>query len=294
MYKRVLVALDGSELSEAILPYARAFAKALKIPVELLHVIDSETIMPSLIAPYHRFYHGILTAARGYVTAEREYVGEYLKKLAASFLDSPAIDWSVEIGKPAKIIVQKAAAQVGTLVGMATRGRPAIRRWRLGSVTDEVLQTVSSPVFIVRAIAEKKSNETAILKSVLIPLDGSALAEGAIPQMVELAREMDLGMVLLRVVEVFKQIRTEAKEYLEEKVSQLKREGVTEVTSVLLEGDAAAKIVDLARKNPESLIAMCTHGRTGVAQRVLGSVTRAVIRHSVGPILVIPAELCNR
>ena len=69
----------------------------------------------------------------------------------------------------------------------------------------------------------------------------------------------------------------------------MKNEGLTEVKSVVLGGFAAEQIIDLAQKTPQTLVAMCTHGRTGVGRWVLGSVTERVVRHSGDSVLVIRA-----
>lgn len=63
MYNKILVALDGSQLSEGILPYARQFVSSLKIPVELLHIVDPETLIPAAVARHGRYYD-VLTAEK--------------------------------------------------------------------------------------------------------------------------------------------------------------------------------------------------------------------------------------
>jgi nucleotide-binding universal stress UspA family protein len=88
---------------------------------------------------------------------------------------------------------------------------------------------------------------------------------------------------------VWELIRDEAQDYLDRKVEQLKNEGVARVTSVLLEGFAAERIIALAQETPGSLIAICTHGRSGVRRFVLGSIADRVVRHSGDPVLVIRA-----
>jgi len=298
MYKRILVTLDGSKLSESILPYARSFANILKLPVELLQVIDPETLIP-VAAAMHGRYHDMLTA-------EREYSSGYLKRVATSFSNPSSVDCSVEIGKPAAVIVDRAAAQAGTLIAMATHGRSGIKRWLLGSVADKVLHAATNHLLFVRATEEIKKTEAVSLKRVVVPLDGSGLAEMVIPHALELARKMDLEVVLLRAYalptpvysaedyapdlgELWEQIKKEAQEYLAEKVNQLHKEGLRKVSTVLLEGYAADKIIDLGRERAESLVAMCTHGRTGVGRWVMGSVTDRVVRHSGDPVLVIRA-----
>lgn len=78
MYKKILVPLDGSGVAEVVLPYTRAFATALNIPVHLLQVVDSDTFVPSVAAQQGRS-HNILTA-------ERENNGDYLKEISSSHI----------------------------------------------------------------------------------------------------------------------------------------------------------------------------------------------------------------
>ena len=85
-------------------------------------------------------------------------------------------------------------------------------------------------------------------------------------------------------------VREEAGAYLEEKVNELKQNGIEKVSSILLVGSGADEIIDLARGTPDNLIAMCTRGRSGVERWVLGSVTEKVVRHSGDPVLVVRAE----
>jgi nucleotide-binding universal stress UspA family protein len=70
----------------------------------------------------------------------------------------------------------------------------------------------------------------------------------------------------------------------------VKKLGIGKVSCVAKEGFAADEIISLARKSPDNLIAMCTHGRSGVKRWVLGSVTETVVRHSADPVLVIRAS----
>jgi nucleotide-binding universal stress UspA family protein len=87
--------------------------------------------------------------------------------------------------------------------------------------------------------------------------------------------------------EIRTELRDEAKNYLEKKSGELKRFGIPKVSLVTPEGLAADEIMALGRKLPDNLIAMCTHGRTGVGRWVLGSVTETVVRHSGDPVLVV-------
>jgi nucleotide-binding universal stress UspA family protein len=82
-------------------------------------------------------------------------------------------------------------------------------------------------------------------------------------------------------------IQKEAEEYLAGKIEQLRADGLDQVVSTAMEGDPAGEIIDLAQRTPNNLIAMSSHGKSGIAQWVLGSVTEKVIHHSRDPVLVI-------
>jgi nucleotide-binding universal stress UspA family protein len=296
MYSKILAGLDGSKISERILPYARFFAEKLKIPIELLAVIDPETFTAT--ETHTDAYRGTLLPER------KKTAADYLKNIAGKYLGGFSVDCVVEIGKPADAIVDRAANDSGTLIAIGTHGRAGIQRWLLGSVADKVLHAARNPLLIVRTMEETKGIETSKLKSILVPLDGSVLAETVMAHALELARRMDLEIVLVRIFNlptayydegyapderVWEMIRDEAQEYLDRKVKELKSGGLPRVTSVLLEGFAGERIINLARETPENLIAICTHGRSGVRRFVLGSIADRVVRHSGDPVLVIRA-----
>ena len=89
--------------------------------------------------------------------------------------------------------------------------------------------------------------------------------------------------------ELIEEMSREAREYIDSKVTELRGQGVAQVRAQVLEGTAAETIVDLARNTTGGLIAMCTHGRSGLKRWVLGSVTEKVARHAENPILIIRA-----
>jgi nucleotide-binding universal stress UspA family protein len=84
-----------------------------------------------------------------------------------------------------------------------------------------------------------------------------------------------------------KDIRDQARNYLEAKIAELRKRGVEQISYLLQEGVAADEIVSVADHTPESLIVMCSHGRSGVKRWVLGSVAETVVRHSSSPVLVL-------
>jgi len=297
MYERILVALDGSQFSEAILPYARFLSDKLKLDVELIHVIDSEIAAPSSSAGQSRY--------QDVMSAERKKSSDYLKKNAESFAASIRVDCTVEQGNPAEVIVDRAAANSSMLIAMTTHGRSGLNRLWLGSVADKVLHAAVNPLLLVRAGEKVQTHGAATLKRIMVPLDGSALGETVLPHAAELAQKMDLEIVLLRafgvptpvfaedygpyVEEIWAQIEQEAKLYLEDKARQLQAQGLAKVSTVATAGFAAERIIDLARQGPDSLVAMCTHGRSGMNRWVMGSVTDRVVRHGGDPVFIVRA-----
>jgi nucleotide-binding universal stress UspA family protein len=296
MYTNLLIPLDGSEAAETVLPFARLLAGALKIPIRLLVVVDVSVMTAHIAADKARYLDELI--AGGERTSRA-----YLKELSAS-LNGFSVEDSVERGDPAEVIIEKAAQEKGTLVAMATHGRSGFDRWLLGSVAEKVLRGTSNDLFLVRANEKSSVKDKISLKSVIVPLDGSELAERVLPSVVEMAKVLDLEVKLFRAYELaasayygredhlpdYQQLkakgRADAQSYLEDQVEALKRNGLSKVTSILTDGTGADEIITCAREHPESLVAMCTHGRSGVTRWVLGSVTEKVVRHAGNPMLI--------
>jgi nucleotide-binding universal stress UspA family protein len=203
-----------------------------------------------------------------------------------------------------------AAAEKGTLIMMATHGRSGLNRFFLGSVTEKVLRATSSPLLVVRAKEGAVDGGEAVFKSLVVPLDGSELAESVMPSVVALAKQLDLEVILFRAYAVpygaytagegfydpvnlegfLARLREETIDYLENKTAELKRKGIEKVSYLAKEGLSADEIISFGRESPDHLIAMCTHGYSGVKRWVLGSVTEAVVRHAGDPVLVLRAQ----
>ena len=300
MYTRILIPLDGSKTAEQVLPYTHSIANKLGIPVELLGVIDVAEFALHLSAEKARHLEKLVEMG------ERSSI-DYLKGIAHTFPDGSVV-CVTEKGTAAEAIIDQAAKDKGTLIAMATHGRSGINRWVLGSVAEKVLRATNNPLLLVRAAEKVKSAEDARLTSVIVPLDGSELAETVLPAVTELAKKLDLEIILFRAFNIpysiyagadgyyainFDQLIAEIKEdattYLEKKTEELKRKGIEKVSFLAKEGLGADEIISLGRQTPDNLIAMCTHGRSGVKRWVLGSVTETVVRHCGDPVLIIRA-----
>jgi nucleotide-binding universal stress UspA family protein len=285
-------------LSEQILPYSRLLADKLKLAVELIHVINPDLATPTSAAGQAR-YQDVLAA-------ENEKGLVYLEKIAGSFALAAKIQCSVAPGNPAEVIVDKAAADRQTLIAMTTHGRSGINRWLIGSVADKVLHAAANPLLLVRAGETAAVQGTAAWQRMIVPLDGSPLAERVIPYAADLAGPLGLEVVLMRVFgvptpvfaedygpyveELWTQLEDEAQKYLTEKKQQLLAQGLTNVVTIVTAGFPAEKIIDAARERKDALVAMSTHGRSGFNRFVMGSVTDRVVRHSGDPVLIIRAQ----
>lgn len=142
-------------------------------------------------------------------------------------------------------------------------------------------------------------------RQILVPLDGSELAEGAIPHAAELAKAFEARVTLLSVIEavaVYPQPGVvgpvvsvsmdvqdevaEVTEYLDKVADKLRQDGI-DVLRVVREGDAAAQICDYAKLNRVDMIIMSTHGRSGIQRLVYGSVAEHVLHHATVPVLLV-------
>ena len=191
---------------------------------------------------------------------------------------------------------------------MSTHGRSGLRRGLLGSVTDAVIRSSDIPVLAVgpKAFGRHDAEELS-LKRVIVPLDGSPLAEGVIPWVKELADRLYLEVLLVRVVQfpawpysgddgppldttaIEEELESEAARYLENIGHGLQESGIrTEWT--VLRGSPQTKIIEFPQEVAESMMALSTHGRSGLGRVLIGSVADKVIRSLKVPVMVVRPE----
>jgi len=284
MYSKILVPLDGSKLAEQVLPYAQMLAGAFGAALTLLQVTDPDARLPFTLS---------------------QSAGDYLKYTASGLSPLP-VGVLEKIGKPAEVIVDLAKTDADGLIAMVTHGVTGPRRWILGSVASKVVQSAENPILLIRAAQAAPTSPT--FKRVIVPLDGSGVAERALPHARMLAGKLNLELVLVRTYSLppdiylvadgvigqgpapyRENLHDESEKYLDGKVAGLRADGFASVSAHVTEGDPASEIVDLASA-PQSLIAMATHGRSGVSRWALGSVAEKIIQHSRAPVLLIRAR----
>jgi nucleotide-binding universal stress UspA family protein len=139
------------------------------------------------------------------------------------------------------------------------------------------------------------------LDTILVPLDGSALAEAALPGALELAEVSGARVLLLRAAqastllgadptEAQVKVMSEAEAYLVEVQQRLTGQGRVTVETSVWYGLVAYAIVEAARIRRVDQIVMTTHGRSGLGRLLLGSVAESVLRGTTTPILLLRAE----
>ena len=139
-------------------------------------------------------------------------------------------------------------------------------------------------------------------KKILVPLDGSPLAEAVLPHAQALAKAEGAEIVILRVpvvpnlemlarspglaTKIIEDAEIETEEYLKAEVTKLSKEG-TKVTSIIREGSIPEMILQVADEMHADVIAMSTHGRSGMQRWLMGSVADRVVHHSHIPVMLI-------
>lgn len=285
MWEKILVTLDGSDLAELTLPYAKELAAAFGSEVVLLYVNE-----PS--ESQYRHMHQL------YIEDVAEQLKGDVKKVTPVVLD----------GAPAKEIVDYAEKNKVGLVVMSSHGRSGIMPWAAGSVANKVLHTAKMPLLLVRAARlPKRAQGKPVINRILLPLDGSEVGEAAVPYVQELMSRLGVEVILFGVVppgkhirtvggldyvlypeQDLKQVKTEAREHLDRVYQQLKgKKGKVRVE--LKVGDIAREIIDYAKKTRTSLIAISSHGHSGIAKWVFGSIAHKIVQASNVPVLLVRA-----
>ena len=293
MYKKILVPLDGSKLAETTLSYTAEMVRRLPgAEVDLLYVYNPRE---EVMAPMHIAYI--------------EQAADTVRKKLA---DAVKVKGGLAAGNPADEILRFSDKNKTDLIIMATHGRSGISRWAMGSVAYKVVRSEKLPVCLVSAsIKEETIKEKAGDNTILVPLDGTKRAETVLPYVERLVKQMGadkVEVVLLRVCEPpnissdypsdmplswdehveREQIKCklETGPYLAGVAKMLEKAGLKVKMEIPL-GKPAKEIAGYADKNEAGLIAMSTHGRSGISRWAYGSVAEQIMLSTVTPVLMV-------
>jgi nucleotide-binding universal stress UspA family protein len=283
MFQRMLVPLDGSAQADRILPYVSGLAAHLHIPILLLSIVDL----------------WVASSARGRGEAEQQL------QQAADRLHQDGVQTTMAVtaGKPAEEILGVAESQGCDLIVLSTSTRQGNGRGTLGRVTDKVFHASQIPLLLIPPQTTASPTSQFLAPSTLIvPLDGSSLAEAALPFAEDLARSLAAEIMLARAVPFAGAIvdeqapptgEIEARAYLRSLTERLQASGLG-VQPRAFDGPAVEYILDLANQTPHSLVVLTTHGRSALARWFVGSVVEGVVQAASVPVLVIPRQHSRR
>jgi nucleotide-binding universal stress UspA family protein len=294
MYSSILVSLDGSSFAEAALPWALSFSRRTGAD---LHLATVHEPVPSF-------------SYDEWESAAWEWSEEYLAKIRdrATPLAGGKVDAWVGSGRVVDCLLRRAEDVKADLVIMATHGRGAITRAWLGSVTDGLLRHTHLPVLVVRPPQKSHpdlEDDTPEPGCIVVPLDGSKLAESELEHAKELARLYGSCLHLVRIVaypveiaspylphtvqmnqHLVDEAKDAAEDYLESRAEPLREDGFTVETHVVVDAQPGHAIAEVVEQAGAGLVIMATHGRGGIQRALLGSTTDKVIRSVEVPVLV--------
>lgn len=273
---RILVPLDGSTFAEAVLPVAERLGRDHEAEIVLLEVLEGRETRE----------------------AEREaqgQAGSYLRSMADRLREHgfTRIRTTIWYGDTDQAIANAVSREQADLVVMSTHGRSGLNRLRFGSVAEGVVRRAAAPALLVRDIVTWDRGR---IDRILVPLDWSPPSEGVLPIVSCLAGPLDFEVQLLHVIDSVRSFPgsaaaeggayyQEAQAYLAEVAAPLEARGIR-VSRTVRQGFPAEVIAAVTVETNSGLVAMSTHGRSGLGRLFLGSVAERVLRSVSVPVLL--------
>lgn len=292
MYLSVLVPLDRSPFAEHALPWALTIARRAGARLDLVQVHT----LYALDEPGAAWCDFDADQDRRRRADEQLYLdgtAQWLHSVAPVPVSTALLAGSAVLPSTlADSIGERAQAGKNDLIVMATHARDGLERFLVGSVADELVRRGPGPLLLVPPDGKQPDLiPEPRVERVVVPLDGSALAEQALEPGLDLAKLMEASCVLLRVIPPQPHAKTaeeaEARAYLEATIRRLGDQPVHVEGLTVAAQSVPEAILHVAR--PTDLIALATHGRGGLRRLALGSVADKVIRGAATPVLVCRA-----
>lgn len=264
MLHKILTALDGSKTSESILPYLETLLASQDANVTLVKAVPSTS------------------------SARVQEAAAYLNRVAAGLRGKGAIvDTHVLTGPPAPALVDLAVRGHFSMILMCSRGKSGIKRILMGSVAEEVLRRSPIPVLIVHPLA--KGAEKMRIKRIVVPLDGSHRSASILPHVAPLAKATGAKLLFMTIVEPRSKhdypVEVLARNVFREQ-KRLHKLGIPTELAIRY-GDPVVEILAFGDVQNADLVALSTHGRTGLERARYGSVAESVLRKGKLPLLLL-------
>jgi len=302
MYRVIMVPTDGSGFDREAIRVALRIAERTDAKVKLVRVLATGS------------FFGMAAAAEGtaiaaeLVKSERDRALSELYALAAECRATSNAQITVDLhaGPVAEVLEGYTRRNDVDLIVISTHGRSGISRLSLGSVTDSLIRHTTIPILVVKPPTSYLNPQVIEgFKRIVVPLDGSTLAEQILPRVLTLAKLEEAEITLLNVVIPHSYSQKEipdsnlpwwdedislAQTYLFRIAGKLRRNGVAVTTDIVIGENVASAIGDFAGREKADLIAIATHGRGGLARMLRGSVADAVMHSSRLSMLVLKPD----
>jgi nucleotide-binding universal stress UspA family protein len=299
MYRSVIVPLDGSAASEHVLPVAAQVARGSDATLRLLSMPESEAIRtledgtPVEVA-----------LSAGSSLHPRTYLEQIRQRLAAG--SNLTITADILHGPNDHRNATRPNVTDMDLVVLASHYHDGPLPFRLANITDALVYWQPAPLLAMpSASATLDAEPEPRFRRMLLPLDGSALAEQILVPAVALGKAMGAGHTLLHLVDPYSlvsgepvaytsklsdltiaRMQDEAQDYLDGIALLMRAEGLKVQTRVMVAHDAHIAIRRAAREHEIDLIAMTTHAHGGLNRLLLGSVAVQILRDNDLPVLL--------
>jgi nucleotide-binding universal stress UspA family protein len=300
MYRSLLVPLDRSSFAEQALPLALSIARRANARLDLVEV-HALYLLEERHAGWAHFEPERDAERRREEQLYLDATAKWLTSISPVLATADVISGSAELPETvADGILERARASKPDLIVMSAHGRGSLSRFGVGSVADELIRRSGVPVLLVRPgeKADAKIIEPAV-DNILIPLDGSALAEQVFEPALDLARLMEARCSLLRVVESESspaggalggpRETAQAEAYLGRIAARMREQGLQVRTRVVVARHAVEAILEEAAEQASNLIALATHARGSFARLLWGSVADKLVRSAKSPVLIYRA-----
>lgn len=300
MYKMIMVPTDGSGFDREAIRVALRVAERSRAKVQLVRVHSTGAFFGMGSSPE------AATVSVKVLQQERDRILSELYALAAECRNTSdaEIGVALEDGPVPDALQAYATCNKVDLIVISSHGRGGIARLSLGSVTDSLIRQTTIPVLVVKPQASYLNPQAEEpFRRIIVPLDGSSLAEQILPEVVALAKVEESELTLLRVLvprtssqEGIGDKKTpcwdkdvaiaDAQAYLFRTAAKLREDGFLTTTDVVVGENIAQAITDYAGRAKADLVAIATHGRGGISRALRGSVADVVTRTSRTSMLV--------
>ena len=302
MYKAIMVPTDGSGFDREAIRVALRLGERTGAKVRLVRVLPTGSFFGVAAAS-----EGLATAAE-VVRSERDTALSELYSLAAECRVTSKAEIAVDLhaGPVTDVLQGYARRNDIDLIVISTHGRSGFSRLSLGSVTDSLIRHTTIPVLVVKPPASYLNPQVSgPFNRIIVPLDGSTLAEQILPRVLELAKleEAEITLLTILVPQSHSQQKMAdpslawwekdislAQAYLSYVAIRLRHRGMTVTTDIVIADNVASAIGDFASREKADMIAIATHGRGGLTRMLRGSVADAIMHSGRMSMLVFKPD----